>query len=103
VEKGAKMKKRICAEILITDKLREFLDREKIDIDIVTDQPCDVKVIQCNDRRESDLDTIYSGGWITCEMARSLAKKIDISLGQTGKLLNHLDVKIRRCSLGCFK
>jgi hypothetical protein len=103
VEKGAKMKKRVCIEISTAEQLREFLDREKIDIDIVTGQLCDIKVIRCNDHRESDSDTIYSGGWITCEMARSLAKKIDISLGQTGKLLNHLDVKIRRCSLGCFK
>ncbi len=97
------MKKRVCVEISIADKLREFLDREKIDIDIVTDQPCDIKVIQCDDRRESDLDAIYSGGWITCEMARSLAKRTEISLDQMGKLLNQLDVKIRRCSLGCFK
>jgi hypothetical protein len=97
------MKKQLCIEISTAEQLREFLDREKIGIDIVTDQPCDVKVIRCDDRRESDSDTIYSGGWITCEMARSLAKKMKISLGQMGKLLNHLDVKIRRCSLGCFK
>jgi len=97
------MKKRIFAEISIANKLREFLDREKIDIEIVTDQPADIEISKCDDRRKSDLDTIYSGGWITCEMARNLAKKIEISLGQMGKVLNHLDVKIRRCSLGCFK
>ena len=82
---------------------QEFLDSEKIAIEIVSDEPCDIKVIQCDDRKESKLDTIYSGGWITCERARSLAQRIKISLGQMGKLLDHLDVKIRRCSLGCFK
>ncbi|MFA6426447.1 MAG: molybdenum cofactor guanylyltransferase [Phycisphaerae bacterium] len=95
--------KRVFVEISIAERLRELFDRENIDIKIVADQPCDVKIIQCSDHRESDLDIIYSGGWITCETARSLAKKINISLNQMGKLLNHLNVKIRRCGLGCFK
>ena len=97
------MKKQICVEASIADQLREFLDEEKIKIVIVTDGNYDVTIVQCDGRKESNLNTIYSGGWITCEMARSLAKKMKISLGQMGKMLNHLDVKIRRCSLGCFK
>ena len=97
------MKKRICAEISIADKLRQFVDSEDIVLDIVIEQPGDVEVCKCNDRKESDLDIIYSGGWITCKTARNLAKKIGISLEQMGKLLNHLDVKIRECGLGCFK
>jgi hypothetical protein len=97
------MKKQICVEISIAEHLREFIDREKINIEIVTDSPCDIEVIKCDEPRESNLDTIYYDGWITCEMARSLVKKMDISLGQMGKLLNHMDVKIRSCSLGCFK
>jgi hypothetical protein len=97
------MKKRICVEIAMADKLREFLDREKIDIDVVTDQAGDIEVVQCEDRKESNLTVVYSGGWIACGTARGLAKKIEISLSQMGKLLNHLDVKIRNCGLGCFK
>ncbi len=97
------MKKLICVEASIAYQLREFLDVEEIKIGIVMNRNYDVAVVQCNDRRKSNLDTIYLGGWITCETARNLAKKIDISLGQMGKLLDHLDVKIRRCSLGCFK
>ena len=97
------MKKQIYVEISIAEHLREFFDREKIDIEIVTDQPCDIEFTKCDEPRESNLGIIYSGGWITCEMARSLAKKMNISLGQMGKLLNHMDVKIRHCSLGCFK
>ena len=97
------MKKKICAEASIARKLQDFLDKENIDLDVVTNIQCQVNVSICDDRRESDLNTVYSGGWISCETARSLAKKINISFEQMGKLLNHLDVKIRHCSLGCFK
>lgn len=97
------MKSKICVPISIISPLREFLDIEEIKIGVVTDGNCDVRVIQCDDRKESNLSTIYSHGWITCEMARSLAKKLKISVRQMGKLLDHLDVKIRSCSLGCFK
>ncbi len=97
------MKKRIYVEIPLKDKLLEFISDENIDVEIVTGQPCDIKVIRSDERIESDLDTIYSGGWIACEVARSIAKKINISLSQMGALMNRLDVKIRKCSLGCFK
>ena len=97
------MKKRIYVEISLKDKLQEFVNSENIDIEIVNEEPCDIKIIRTTEKIESDLDTIYSGGWIKCEMARSLAKKMEISLSRMGNLLNLLDVKIRKCSLGCFK
>ena len=97
------MKSKICVPDSIASSLQKFLEIERIDLEIVSEQQCDIKIIQCNDRRESNLDTIFSGGWVTCEMARSLAKKMEISLGQMGKMLDHLDVKVRRCSLGCFQ
>ena len=97
------MKTQIYAETSIAQHLREFINKEKIDLDVVTDKQYEIKVAQCEERKESNLDTIYSGGWIACETARSIAKKINIPLSQMGKLLNHLNVKIRSCSLGCFK
>jgi hypothetical protein len=83
--------------------VQAFLDEEKIPVEIVVDGRCDVKVLLCNDRRESDLDTMYSGGWISCETARAVAARMVISLSQMGALLDHLDVKVRKCGLGCFK
>lgn len=97
------MKRHICVETPLQDDLREFLDREKIDIEIVTSLSCDIKIARCDEHIESGPDTIYSGGWIACETARSMAKKLEISFSQMGKLLNHLEVKIRKCGLGCFK
>lgn len=97
------MKKQVYVEVALKDKLMEFVNNENIDVEIVSDKPCDVKVMHSEERAECDLDTIYSGGWIACEMARRLAKKMEISLSQMGNLLNLLNVKIRRCSLGCFK
>ncbi|MFH1615577.1 MAG: hypothetical protein ABIG61_10910 [Planctomycetota bacterium] len=97
------MKKRIYVKASMASSLEAFLNKEKIDIEIVTNQQGDVEVIQCEGPKESKLDIIYSGGWITCETARDLAKKIKIPLDKMGKLLNYLDVKIRKCGLGCFK
>jgi len=97
------MKKKIYAEPEIADDLREFFNTEKINIEILTDKSGDIKIIQCNDRRESNSGIIYRGGSINCEVARSIAASMNIPLNKMGKLMNHLDVKIRRCSLGCFK
>ena len=97
------MKKKICAPESIAPSLGEFISKEGINIEIVPAPPCDIKVIQCTERKASDMETIYSGGWISCRTARSLAEKLNISLMQTGLLLNQLDVKIRNCALGCFK
>ena len=97
------MKKRICVETSIKAQLQKFLDAEGIKIEVATDQNYDVAVVKCDDRKESNLDKIYSGGWIVCETARALAKKLEISISQMGQLLDELDVKIRSCSLGCFK
>jgi len=99
----AEIKKRICVEVSTAEQLREFIGAEGIKLEVITDGCCDVTVVRCDGRRESDLSTVYSGGWIECETARALAKKLQITVGQTGKLLNYLDVKIRRCGLGCFQ
>ncbi|MHC4122562.1 MAG: hypothetical protein ACYSSI_03235 [Planctomycetota bacterium] len=97
------MKKRICIEASMADKLEEFLKAEEIKIEVLTQGDCDVRIFPCEARKESDLNTIYSHGWIGCETARALAAKLGVPVGQMGKLLNYLDVKIRKCGLGCFE
>ena len=97
------MTMQVYAETSIKPKLQEFLRNEDIDLHIVSNSQCEIKIISREEHKESNLNTIYLDGWITCEMARSFAKKINIPLIQMGKLLNHLNVKIKSCSLGCFK
>ena len=97
------MKKRIYVETSLKDQLEKFISNQNIDLEIITDRPGDIKILRSEERKESNSGTIYSGGWIACELARNIAKKLEIPLNQMGNLLNQLNVKIRKCSLGCFK
>lgn len=94
--------KKICVDSAMADELAGFVADEGIGLGVVTEQGGDVTVAMCHDRRQSDLETIYSGGWVACEAGRALAGKLQITVGQMGRLLNYLDVKIRKCELGCF-
>lgn len=97
------MKKRVCVDISIIESLTEFMAAQGIQLDLTTDADADVSVLSCDDRKASSLKIIYSGGWIACETARALAPKLGVSMSQMGKMLTFLDVKIQKCSLGCFK
>jgi hypothetical protein len=41
-------------------------------------------------------------GILSCEAAHTLAKTLDIPLGDIGAVCNELKVKITACQLGCF-
>ena len=86
----------------LADKLDEFFRAEGIEWEPATDEGCLVKVVESQERQQSDLQTIYSGGWTLCATAMQMSERLGISLAQTGKLLNCLDVKVRQCQLGCF-
>jgi len=88
----------------IAAPLRDFLEAQGIAVEVVTDEPCAVEIVECpsGERLQSDTRTIYSGGWIACETARDVAGKLGVPLGKMGKLMDQLNVKIRQCSLGCF-
>ena len=96
------MKKRLCVDVSIIESLTKFIETEGIEIDLTQDDDSDVNVLVCDDRKESDLDTLYSGGWIKCGTALNMAKKLEIPRIQMGELLDHLKIKVRNCSLGCF-
>ena len=81
----------------------EFVKQEAIEWKLVTDGDCDIAIASCSERKQSDQDIIYAGGWISCEMARALAPNLGLTFAQMGRLLDVLSVKIRRCSLGCFE
>lgn len=94
---------RIWVEPSLADGAREFIEAGAIRLEITGDQQdCLLQILSCDERRESTSTVIYSGGWISCELARSLAGHLDIALGEMGDLLDHLHVKVRDCGLGCF-
>lgn len=80
-----------------------FVGAEAIPLNVVADGQGDVTVEKSDERKPSTLYTLQAGGWITCPMAHEVASRLGISPGQIGKLLDHLDVKVRQCELGCFK
>ena len=62
-----------------------------------------IRVVPTEERLQSDGSTLYSGGWITCADARKMAHELDIAMAKVGKLVDFLDIKVRKCELGCFK
>ena len=101
-KKGNFMKTRLCAPEDMTESIQRLVESEQMSIQVVSEGECDVKVVRSEDRAESDLNTLQSGGWIKCEVARAGAKKLRTSTRKTGKLLDLLDIKVRECGLGCF-
>lgn len=85
--------------------VREFVQAEGIALNVISEGDCAVEVFEseCGERPESDLTTLRSGGWIACATAWAVAARLDISTRQMGALVNFLDIKIKACSLGCFK
>ena len=82
----------------------DFLGRDGIDLEIAQDSSGLVSVTEGEEtkRREGTLSDLYTHGWISCEVARQVAENLSISYGDTGKILNFLDIKVRNCGLGCF-
>jgi len=94
--------KKITVPLEITDSLQKFFVDKSIKIEIVTEGG-DLKIEDTGpEKQESDLSTLYSGGWVTCATARTLAGNLGIKLDQMGEMLDHLNIKVKLCGLGCF-
>lgn len=61
-----------------------------------------VTVVQGSRGQESEAGQLVAGGRITCALALGLAGRLGLPAAQVGSLLNHLEVKVFSCSLGCF-
>jgi hypothetical protein len=96
------MNKVLGAEGDMTDGLRSFLEAESIPLQVDNGPAAAVQVRRTSSREESRLEILYSGGWISCSLARAMAGRLGIGSRQLGKLLDHLDIKVRECDLGCF-
>ena len=104
----------------IAKSLGAFLESEEIPLGIVmagdtgvaaaaeTDvaagaSPAEVSVVQSREGCESTASVLHAGGSITCGLARDMADRLGIKRREIGKLLNHLNIKVRACELGCFE
>ncbi|MGS0765417.1 hypothetical protein [Syntrophomonas curvata] len=48
------------------------------------------------------LQEMFPNGKMSCSEARELAEKLDVALGDMGKLCDQAGIKIFACELGCF-
>ena len=97
------MSKKVKVTNSVSATVADYIRQESVDWQIVDNGDSDIVIESSTERKECIKNIIYSNGWMSCEEARSLAPKLNLTLGQMGRLLDILSVKIRHCSLGCFK
>jgi len=92
--------------ILIPEELKSglegFIKENSVPVEIVTEGGATLRAEKCSEPIECTSSTLYAGGWISCAMALGLASKLEVESLQFSKMMDHLDIKIRRCQLGCF-
>ena len=96
------MKSTICVPSDILDKFAEFVEQQGLPLEPRTNGDCDLRVVHAERGVESDASNLQAGGWIACPVAWQLARKLGTSTAKVGALMEFLDVKIRKCALGCF-
>lgn len=82
--------------------LQALLDSEAMALELTDDVAGAAVTVRPGDRKQSDMETIYAGGWIECPTAWAIAQKLALPVQKMGVLLTHLNVKVRNCGLGCF-
>ena len=82
--------------------LSSFLAAEGLSLDVVTDADCTVRVEPGAEGEQSTATVLRAGGAIACGTAFHIAGKLGVKVHDLGKLLDHLDIKVRACQLGCF-
>jgi hypothetical protein len=84
------------------EALTRFVKAGRLPLEVVTGGPGAVQVLAADGPRRCASGRLYVGGFIACETARTLALRMGLRVGQMGKLLDHLHIKVRSCGLGCF-
>ena len=87
----------------LLEPTRAFLKSEALALRVVTSGDSAVRVAKPKRRLKSTRSVLQAGGWISCRSARAAADALGISPRKLGELLNHLNIKIRACELGCFE
>jgi hypothetical protein len=94
------------AKLGVSEALREavtsFVGTHDIPLEVVSGDDCNVRVVEAAEGEKSTSSVLHAGGWITCNTARGMAAELNIGSRSLGQLLDHLNIKIRACELGCF-
>ena len=96
---------RVYAPSELRGKIRSFAQSNQLSLDVVEEKPWDIQVVLSTgpERTESSADVLQAGGMILCATAWAMSAKHSSPLLHLGALFNELDIRIRQCSLGCFK
>jgi len=87
----------------LLDATRTFLAEQGIPLAVAAAPAEGALAVVLGDRTgESEPDRLVAGGRIRCALALGLAGRLGLQSAQVGALLDHLDVKVHACSLGCF-
>ena len=84
------------------ESLQKFFSEKVIDVELVTDGEAAVTLQESAERQQCSDNDMFHGGWVTCETAWTLADKLSVNKLNFGATLDHLDIKMRNCQLGCF-
>ena len=85
------------------DSLSRFVKTSRLPLEVLSRPPAAVQILPAARPRRCTMTRLYAGGFIACETARTLALRLGLRVGQMGKLLDYLHIKVRSCGLGCFK
>lgn len=96
------MKSAVNVHPSLVGTITELVEANGIGIDITAGESAKISILPSQQRTQCNLEQIYAGGWIDCSVAFRQAAELAIPIEHMGMLLNHLNVKIRNCSLGCF-
>ena len=97
------MTKRMAVPEDMIEGVAKFLSDEGIPLEAVPAGSQAALAVRRGERQQSDLHALAAGGWVACPAALVLAPRLGITTRQLGRLLDFLHVKVKACSLGCFK
>ena len=83
--------------------VEQFVRSHGVGLEVVEQGTGDVNAVESTERREGSMAALYAGGWVRCHVALALAHRLNVGSRDMGDMLDLLEIKIRDCSLGCFK
>jgi len=94
--------RRICAPAPWREALEKWSRQEGVPLELGGEGEAGVRVEEPGGRQPSDLETLRIHGWIPCELGPRMARQIGVPERKLAGFLNVLDIRVRKCRLGCF-